>query len=76
MNFYKRFIYSYSKIAASLTHFIKKDVAFAWFSEYQMAFNTLKKVFISNVILHYYNSDHKIVIEIDVSDYVFKGILF
>ena len=30
MNFYKRFIYDYSKIAASLTHFIKKNVVFAW----------------------------------------------
>ena len=40
-----------------------------------MIFNTLKKTFIFNVILHYYNSDHKIVIKINVSDYVFEGIL-
>ena len=30
MNFYKKFIYDYNKIVALLTHFIKKDVAFAW----------------------------------------------
>ena len=76
MNFYRRFIYSYSKITASLTHFIKKDVVFAWFSEYQMVFNTLKETFISDVILHHYNSDHKIVIKINISDYVSEGILF
>ena len=40
-----------------------------------MIFNTLKEAFISDVILHYYNSNHKIVIEIDASDYVSEGIL-
>ena len=41
-----------------------------------MIFNILKKAFTSNVILYYYNLDHKIVIEINVSDYVFEDILF
>ena len=40
-----------------------------------MAFNTLKKAFISDMILHYYNSDHKIVIKTNVSDYVSESIL-
>ncbi len=30
-NFYRRFIYDYSRITISLTHFIKKDVFFVWF---------------------------------------------
>ena len=75
MNFYRKFIYNYNKITVSLTHFIKKDVVFAWFLECQMAFNTLKNAFTSNVILYHYNSDHKIVIETDASDYVSEGIL-
>ena len=75
MNFYRRFIYSYSKITASLTHLIKKNVTFAWFLKCQMAFNTLKETFISDVILHHYNPNHKIVIKTDVSDYVSEGIL-
>ena len=41
-----------------------------------MVFNTLKKAFISDVILYYYNSDHKIVIKINISDYVSENILF
>ena len=41
-----------------------------------MIFNTLKKVFISDVILYHYNSNHKIVIETDISDYMFEGIFF
>ena len=41
-----------------------------------MTFNILKKIFIFNVILYHYNSDHKIVIEIDILNYLFKSILF
>ena len=40
-----------------------------------MTFNILKKAFISDVIFHHYNSDHKIVIEADASDYVSENIL-
>jgi len=74
-NFYKRFIYDYSKITISLTHLIRKDVLFVWFQKCQNAFNILKKVFTFKIILHHYNSDHKIVIEINASNYVFKDIL-
>ena len=76
VNFYKRFIYDYSRITTLLTHFIKKDVLFVWFQKCQIAFNILKKVFTFKIILHHYNSDHKIVIEINASNYVFKDILF
>ncbi len=75
-NFYKRFIYDYSKITISLTHLIRKDVLFVWSQKCQIAFNTFKKVFTFKIILHHYNSDHKIVIEINSSNYVFKDILF
>ena len=74
-NFYRRFIYGYSKIAALLTHLICKDVAFKQFSECEDAFNTLKRAFTSDVILHHYNSDLKLVIKTDASDYVSEGIL-
>ena len=74
-NFYRRFIYNYSKIAALLTHLICKDVAFKWFSEYKDAFNTLKRAFTSDVILCHYNSDLKLVMKTDASDYVSEGIL-
>jgi len=74
-NFYKKFIYDYSKIAISLTHFISKDVFFVWSQKCQIAFNILKKVFTFKIILHHYNSDYKIVIEINALNYVFKDIL-
>jgi len=75
-NFYKRFIYDYSRIITSLTHFIRKDVLFVWSQKCQIAFNILKKVFTFKIILCHYNSDHKIVIEINPLNYVFKDILF
>ncbi len=73
-NFYRRFIYDYSRIATSLIHLIRKDVLFVWFQKCQIAFNILKKIFTFKIILHHYNSDHKIVIEINASNYVFKDI--
>jgi len=75
-NFNRRFIYDYSRIAISLTCLIRKDVFFVWIQKCQIAFNILKKVFTFKIILHHYNSDHKIVIEIDALNYVFKDILF
>ncbi len=74
-NFYRRFIYDYSRIAISLTRLIRKDVFFVWSQKCQIAFNILKKVFTFKIILCYYNSDHKIVIEINALNYVFKDIL-
>ncbi len=75
-NFYKKFIYDYSRIAISLIHLIRKDVLFVWFQKCQIAFNILKKVFTFKIILCHYNSDHKIVIKINVLNYVFENILF
>ncbi len=75
-NFYRRFIYDYSRITTLLTRLIKKNVLFVWFKKCQIAFNILKKVFTFKIILHHYNSDHKIVIEIDDSNYVFEDIFF
>jgi len=42
----------------------------------QIAFNILKKIFTFKIILHHYNSDHKIVIKINALNYVFEDILF
>ena len=75
VNFYKRFIYSYSKLASLLICLIKKDIPFEWITECRFTFNALKKVFMSDVILCYYNLNLKIIIKTDVSDYVSEGIL-
>ena len=76
VNFYRRFIYDYSRITILLTCLIRKDVLFIWFQKCQIAFNIFKKVFTFKIILCHYNSDHKIVIKINALNYVFKNILF
>jgi len=75
MNFYRKFIYDYSKIIISLIHLIRKDVSFIWSQKCQNAFNILQKAFTFKIILHYYDLDHKIVIEINALNYMFENIL-
>ena len=58
-----------------MTRLTRKDVAFEWSSECEDAFNTLKRAFTFNVILCHYNSDLKLVVKTDASDYVSEGIL-
>ena len=58
-----------------MTCLIKKNVPFEWITQCQSAFNALKKVFTSDVILHHYNLNLKIIVETDTSDYVSEGIL-
>ena len=58
-----------------MTRLTHKDIAFKWFSECENAFNTLKRAFTSDVILCHYNSDLKLVVKTDASDYVSEGIL-
>ncbi len=74
-NFYRRFIYGYSRLASPLTRLIRKDVPFVWDAECQAAFETLKKAFTSDVILRHYDPDREIVVETDASDFVSGGIL-
>ena len=75
VNFYKRFIYDYSKLIVSLTRLIKKNIFFEWFSKCQIIFNVLKKIFISNIIFRHYDLSFKIVMKINVSNYVFENVL-
>ncbi len=74
-NFYRRFIYGYSRLASPLTRLTRKDVPFVWDAECQAAFETLKKAFTSDVILRHYDPDREIVVETDASDFVSGGIL-
>lgn len=74
-NFYRRFIYAFSKIAAPLTALTKKDCIFQWTLECQQAFDTLRRAFTSNTVLMHYDPDRQTVVETDASDYVSGGIL-
>ena len=75
INFYKRFINNYSKIVVPLTRFTRKDTPWLWCEDYQQAFNTLKLVFTSALILTHWDLNVLIFIESDASDYVLTAIL-
>ena len=74
-NFYRRFIYRYSKLAAPLTNLTKKNVLFKQTPECQKAFDTLKSAFTSETVLRYYDPSLPIIIETDASNYISRGIL-
>jgi hypothetical protein len=44
-NFYRRFVKSYSKIAAPLTDLLKKEIKFKWSEAQEGAFSSLKEAF-------------------------------
>ena len=68
MNFYRKFIEKYSKIASPLTELTRKDQKFKWSPEAQKAFNELKKRFTSQLILVSFNPEKPITLETDASD--------
>jgi hypothetical protein len=74
-NFYRRFVYEFSNIADSLINLIKKKTKFLWTDKCQIAFKTLKKTFIFDVILRHFDLDRLIIVEVDVFDYVSSDIL-
>ena len=74
-NFYRRFIYGFSKLAAPLTALTKKGTPFEWSLQCQSSFEALKKAFTSDRVLRHFDPDRKIVVETDASDYVSGGIL-
>lgn len=79
-NFYRRFIYGYSRIAAPLSNLTKKDqktFMFPWAmdSPEQQAFDNLKKAFTTVPILAHFDPDKETWLETDVSDYVVAAVL-
>ena len=68
VNFYRKFIEKYSKIASPLTELTRKDQKFEWSPEAQKAFDELKKRFTSQSILVSFDPEKPITLETDVSD--------
>ena len=68
MNFYRKFIEKYSKIASPLTELTRKDQKFEWSPEAQKAFDELKKRFTSQPILVSFDPEKPITLETDASD--------
>ena len=81
VNFYKRFICSYSKITISLTNLLKKNIKnpkncfFEWPENAKYTFNILRDAFTQTLFLKYFNPEFPIRLETIVSDYALADIL-
>ena len=74
-NFYRRFIRGFSKLAAPLTKLTKKGVPFNFDPKVKAAFDKLRSLFTSDLILAHYDPDRRTVVETDASDFVSGGVL-
>ena len=66
-SYYRRFIKSFSTIAAPLNKLTEKGVNFRWSSECQTAFDSLKSALVSAPILGYPNSHDTLYLDCDAS---------
>ncbi len=75
VNFYRRFIKDFFKVAKSLVRLIRKNHLFSWSKNCQTAFDELKKRVTETSILSYFSSELKTYLKSDSSDYVSVEIL-
>ena len=73
--FYRRFIRDFIAIAHPLCNFISKDVPFAWSQACEDAFDTLKTMLVSPLIMRSANWDLPFEIMCDASDYAIGAVL-
>jgi len=75
VNFYRRFIKGYSKIATPLITLTCKGKPFLWNPTAQVAFDTLKMAFTSAPILIHPDPAKPFIMETDASDFTLGAIL-
>ena len=73
--YYRRFVRGYAEVAAPLHELTKKDVAFRWTDETQLAFDTLKAALTSSPILAMPTDDGEMVLDTDASDKSIRAVL-
>ena len=74
-NFYRRFIYGYSRITVPLTCLTHKGIPWHFTDECHSAFNALKKAFTSAPVLTHWMPDVPITVETDASNYALAAVL-
>ena len=74
-NFYRCFIYGYSRITIPLTRLTRKGIPWHFTDECHTAFNALKKAFTSTPVLTHWMPDIPITVKTDASDYALAAIL-
>ena len=75
INFYRRFIKDFSKIAKPLVHLTRIDEPFNWTPACQAAFSELKRRVTEAPVLAHFSPSRETFVESDLSDYVSAGVL-
>lgn len=75
VNYYGKFIHELKTLRAPLDKLLEKDVAFEWTSVRQQAFEDIKQVLSSDLVLTHYDPKKKIVLATDASQYGMGAVL-
>lgn len=68
-NYYGKFIKSMKEVRGPLDNLLKKDVKYEWQVEHDKAFNKLKKIIASDLVLTHFDPCKKIVLATDASKF-------
>jgi len=74
-NYYRRFIKDFAQVARPMNILTRKDEKWQWGKEQQKAFNELKQVFTTKLVLAALDLDKEFRVEADASNYATRGVL-
>jgi len=74
-NYYRRFIRDFARIARPMNMLMRKDEKWWWGEEQQKAFNELKQVFTTKLVLVVLDLDKEFRVEANMSNYVTGEVL-
>jgi hypothetical protein len=66
--YYRKFVQHFGIICRPLTDLLKKNIAFVWTSDHELAFKTIKQAFVQAPVLAMPNFAKPFYVEIDASD--------
>lgn len=75
LNYYRRFVRNFAKIAKPLTTLCKQDYPFIWTDNTQKAFEELKTTLITDVVLKFPNFEEIFYVTTDASDVAIGAVL-
>ena len=74
-NYYRRFIKDFAQVARPINVLTRRDVKWQQGQEQQKAFDELKRVFTTKLVLAAPDLDKEFRVEVDVSNYITRGVL-
>ena len=75
INYYRKFIPDFSKVALALTQLTRKDVEFSWGELQEDAYRELKNIIRNDVMLRHANPAEQFILFTDASDFALGSVL-